>query len=639
MPNQPLLIDLIFAEGLAHHQADRLSEAEVVYRKILALKSDHLDSLHLLGVILHQRGQYDDALVLIRQALALNDRSGIIHHNLAEVLRACGRLENAVHHYERAVALRPDWAEAHNHLGVGLQELGRCDQAIACYRHALALDEKDPSAHNNLGMALQDQGALAEAETCYRRALGFAPNFADAAGNLANLLREQGRLEEAVEQYRRVLSLWPDRADVRSNLLFALLCQPGVSLSELAATARDWNARHAKQSPILWPVPSGGGNASPPRLGFVSGDFRRHAVGFLVIETLEALAAAGQAVVCYGNSPVSDALTDRVKAVTTWRTILGHSDEAVAEQIQADGIDLLFDLSGHTALNRLPLFSRKPAPLQISWVGYPGTTGLTAMDYLLVDRHQVPEAAEAWYQERLVRLPHSYVCWAPPAEAPPITALPAGETGPITFGSFNFLSKINSQVLACWGRILQQCPESRLLLKAVGLACPVTRNRCRAAFAEFGIAPKRLIFAGGTSRADHLAAIGSVDIALDSFPYSGGLTTLETLWMGVPVITCPGETLASRHAFGYLTTLGLDQAIAADLEAYEQRAVAWAGDREALAAVRAGLRARMLASPLCDAPGFAQDFATACRLIWSRFRAGEPPASIQVSATPMNNKT
>ncbi len=625
-------IDTAFAQALAYHQAERLTEAEAVYREILAVAPDHLDSLHLLGVAAFQRGHHDEALTLIGRAVAINDRSGTIHHNLAEVLRSVGQLQDAVRHYERAVTLLPDWAEAHNHLGVALQESGRHDLAVACYRRALVLDERDPPTHNNLGMALQDQGALAEAETCYRRALAFDPDFADAAGNLGNLLREQGRLDEAVEQYRRVLAVWPDRADVRSNLLFTLLCQPGLGLPELSAAARDWDARHAARVRAAWPIVPGAARtrSGSPRLGFVSGDFRRHAVGFLVIETLAALAAAGHRLVCYGNGPVADALTGRFQTLALWRSIHGQTDQAVAEQIRADGIDILFDLSGHTASNRLKLFSLKPAPLQMAWVGYPATTGLAAMDYLLADRHQVPEQAEGGYRERIIRLPHSYICWEPPAEAPPVTALPAGPDGPVTFGSFNFLSKITPHAIAVWSRILHRVPESRLLLKAVGFACPVTRNRCRAAFADHGIPPRRLVFAGGTSRADHLAAIGSVDIALDSFPYSGGLTTLETLWMGVPVITCPGDTLASRHSFGYLTTLGLTDAVAADEQGYERLAATWALDRDRLGAIRAGLRSRMLASPLCDASGFARDFAMACRLAWDRHCAGEPPASIQL---------
>ncbi len=630
MSNQPPPVATAFAAAVAHHQAGRLAEAEAIYREILSRAPNHVDSLHLSGVAAGQGGRYDEALALVGRAVALNDRSGTIHHNFAEILRAVGRLEQAAHHYRQAVALLPGWAEAHNHLGVVLQELGLWDQAVTCYRRALVLDDGSAASHNNLGVALQDRGALAEAEACYRRALALDPDFADAAGNLGNLLREQGRLDDAVELYHRVLAIWPQRADVRSNLLFTLMCRPDVDLPDLAAAAAGWEACHAAGFQAGWPEHRPGPRSPrTPRLGFVSADFRRHAVGFLVIGALEALTAAGHELVCYSNGAIEDALTARIRALSTWRTILGRDDRSVAEQIRADGIDILFDLSGHTAGNRLPLFARKPAPLQVAWVGYPGTTGLAAMDYLLADRHQVPEGADAWYRERIIRLPHSYVCWEPPAEAPPVTGLPAATDGPMTFGSFNFLSKLTPQVIAIWSRILQQVPESRLLLKAVGFACPLTRNRCRALFGDHGIPARRLVFAGGTSRADHLAAIGSVDIALDTFPYNGGLTTLETLWMGVPVITCPGRTVASRHSFGYLTTLGLGDLIAADPDGAIRLAVAWAGDRNRLAGIRAGLRARMLASPLCDAPAFARDFAAACRLAWDGFCAGQPPAPIR----------
>ena len=629
----PSLPDL-FTAALEHHQAGRVDRAEALYRKVLTAAPGHPDSLHLLGVIAHQKGRHPRALELIGKAIAARGDRAVFHHNLGEVLRRLGRFDEAAAAYRRAVELEPDWAEAHNHLGVALHQLDDYEEAVACYRKALALDAADATIHNNLGVALQDAGELAEAIEHYRRALSLLPDYVDSANNLGNALREQGRVDEAVVVYEAVLSSHPDQVGVRSNLLLTLMCRPATTLAEVHTAARRWDEVHGMP---LRPRRSWQGRPAEagrfPRLGFVSGDFRRHAAGFLTIPALEGLAATGHAFTCYDNSLTSDVLSQRFKAAAArWRPVLGLSDADLADRIRADGIDVLVDLSGHTAQNRLLALARKPAPLQVTWAGYVATTGLSAMDYWLADRHQVPESAEPWYVEKIIRLPASYICFEPPAEAPPVPPLPARERGFVTFGSFNFLSKITPEAIAAWSRILRRVAGSRLRLKAVGFNGAATQRLLVDRFAAHGIVPERLEFFGGTPRAEHLAATGGVDIALDSFPYSGGLTTLETLWMGVPVIVRPGETLCSRHSAGYLASLGFTDTIAADTDHYVELAVSWAADLDRLAMVRAGLRARLLASPLCDRAGFTAALEQAFRTIWERHSAGEPPASFTVTA-------
>ncbi len=631
MPRPPAEM---FAAALEHHQAGRLETAKALYVKVLKAAPGHPESLHLLGVLNHQDGRSDAGLALIERAIAARGECALYHHNRGEVLRALGRLEEAVAAYRRAAALEPEWAEAHNHLGVALHQLEQYPEAVAAYRRALALDEADATIHNNLGVALQDMGELAEAMGHYRRALALDPDYTDAGNNLGNALKEQGRVAEAVAVYEGLLAAHPELAMVRSNLFFTRMCLPETTPPQIFAAAQEWDARHA--APLL-PRRGHKHNAGEagrfPRLGFVSGDFRRHAVGFLTIAAFEGLKAAGREFTCYDNGLTSDALTERFKAAAAqWRPVLGLSDQALAERIRADGIDILVDLSGHTAQNRLLTFARKPAPLQVTWAGYVSTTGLAAMDYWLADRHQVPESAEPWYVEKIIRLPGSYICFEPPAEAPPLPPLPALERGHVTFGSFNFLSKITSEAVAAWSRILQRVAGSRLRLKAVGFNGAATQRILIDRFAVHGIGPERLEFLGGSSRPDHLAATAGVDIALDSFPYSGGLTTLETLWMGVPVIVRPGETLCSRHSTGYLATLGLSGTVAESTDRYVELAVEWAADLPRLAATRAGLRARMLASPLCDRAGFTAALEDAFQTIWRRHCAGEAPRSFTVPA-------
>jgi predicted O-linked N-acetylglucosamine transferase (SPINDLY family) len=369
-----------------------------------------------------------------------------------------------------------------------------------------------------------------------------------------------------------------------------------------------------------------------PRIGFVSADFNHHAVGELVVPAIEGLAQAGFTIACYSNSSKNDLFTERfVRASTLWRNIVGLSDDSAAALIRSDDIDILIDLSGYTAGNRLQIFARKPAPLQVaSWVGYPATTGMAAMDYILADHHQLPTSAIPYYSEAVVRLPDSYIVFEPPPDAPPLDMLPALSRNGITFGSFNVLKKITPEVVAVWSEILTRMPTSRLLLKAARLSCPTTRQLYRDLFAKHGIGFDRLQFVGGTTATEHRKWMQEADIALDTFPYSGGRTTLETLWMGLPVITLPGETFGSRHSLSYLSNIGLSELAASDDSHYTALAIDLATDLPRLADLRAGLRQRLLQSPLCDRDRFTKNMTSALLSIWDRWCRGEAAVSFDV---------
>ena len=337
------------------------------------------------------------------------------------------------------------------------------------------------------------------------------------------------------------------------------------------------------------------------RLGFVSPDFCQHPVGFFLIRALENLDRREAEIVCYNDRAAKDRLTSRFQAAASlWRDVLGWNHERLAAQIRDDKIDILFDLAGHTAHNRMLTFVRKPAPIQITWIGYEGTTGLSAIDYLLADRYMVPEAAEAYYREKVLRLPDCYLCYDPPEDAPAVSALPALRSGRVTFASCNNLAKINAEVVAAWAEILRRVPRARLLLKYRGLEDEGLRARYLDLFAAQGIAADRLDIEGWSPLGELLARHDGIDVALDPFPFAGGVTTCNALWMGVPVVTWPGETFASRHALSYLSTVGLTETIAGSREEYVEIAVRLAADLPRLAAIRAGLRQQMAASPLCD---------------------------------------
>jgi protein O-GlcNAc transferase len=353
------------------------------------------------------------------------------------------------------------------------------------------------------------------------------------------------------------------------------------------------------------------------RLGFVSVGFHRHPLGCLFVRALESLGSQDCTTICYSNHARQDELTVRLNAAAgLWRDIYELSDVALAEQIRSDQVDVLFDLDGHTGGNRLMAFARKPAPIQITWLAYVGTTGMTAMDYILADRFEIPPESERFYRESVLLLPDDYICFDPPTDAPPIASLPALGQGHVTFGSFNRASKITREVVRIWARILRSVPGSRLVLRYAGFDDRGTQTYFRELFAAEDIPGDNLDLFGGARHDEVLGYYSGIDIALDPFPYSGGLVTCESLWMGVPVITCPGETFAGRHSLSHLSNAGLTGMIARSLDEYVALAAAWAGDVPRLAKMRADLRRRVASSPLCDGKRFADNLMALLRGAW-----------------------
>jgi predicted O-linked N-acetylglucosamine transferase (SPINDLY family) len=609
--------------GNAWKDQGKLDEAVACYRRALELKPDYADVHSNLGNAWKEQGKLDEAVACYRLALELKPEYAQVHYNLGVALEDQELLDEAVACYRRALKLKPDYAEAHNNLGVVFKDQELLHEAVACYRRALELKPDYAEAHYNLGNAWKDQGKLDEAIACFRRALELKPEYAKAHNNLGNAWKDQGELDEAVACYRQAVKLKPDYAEAHSNLLLTLQYCAGVTPAALAEAHAEYDRQHAAS---LRGAIAQHANVhvrdGPLRLGFVSPDLKRHPVGYFLVRVLENLDQTQQQTICYSDGSVKDALTHRLQAAATqWRDVKRMSDQRLAEQIRADQIDILFDLAGHTAHNRLLVFARKPAPIQISWMGYVGTTGLTAMDYILADRYQVPPETERHYCERILRMPHAYICYDPPAYAPPVAPLPALAAGRVTFGSFNNQAKLTPPVIRLWAKILQRLPDSRLVLKYPGMCDRCVAVRLTERFAGEGIEPDRVEFLDASQHADLLEHYNRIDIGLDPFPYSGGLTTCEALWMGVPVITCPGETFAGRHALSHLSNVGLTETIAHDLDEYMELAVSLAGDLQRLADLRAGLRQRMAASPLCDGKRFATELMARLHDVWEQWIA------------------
>lgn len=598
---------------------ERLDELVTAYRQMLKLDPDNADWLNSLGAVLRSQGRPKEAAASFRQALAANPKDALAHNNLGATLRALGQLPDAVECYRRALEIRPNFIEAHHNLGNLLAELGQLDFAVSSYRQALSMNPDFAESLTAMGVTFQLQGRFEEAAACHRRALAVRPDYANAHSNLGNALQDLGLLEASLESTRRALELKPDFSEAYNSLLFVhnyLADQPAAHL--LAEARRFGNMISGLACPSLnW------NNTPDPnrklRIGLVSGDFCNHPVGYFLDGVLAALASAALPLelFAYPTRTCDDGLSQRIKAnCLAWHPVIGLSDEDAAAQIRSDGIDILIDLSGHTAHNRLPVFAWKPAPIQVSWLGYFATTGVPTMDYLLADPWTLPATEERAFTEKIWRLPETRLCFTPPRTDIAVSSLPALSNAYVTFGCFNNLTKMNDAVVALWAQILNAVPASRLFLKARQLKEASAQREVVNRFATHGIEPGRLILEDYVPRENYLAAYQRVDIALDPFPYPGGTTTAEALWMGVPVLTLTGERFLSRQGVGLLMNAGLPEWVAMDAYDYIARGVKHASDLQKLSRLRAGLRTQVLASPLFDASRFAAHFEAALRGMW-----------------------
>jgi len=481
----------------------------------------------------------------------------------------------------------------------------------------LEIQPGNASTHSNLGYALEMLGRYVEAEACYRSALGLRPDYAVAYGNLGGTFNTTGRFAEAEVCFRRALALEPTDTMTRSNLLFSLAhrCDVAAAALEEARQYGECVDALASKHYTGWVCES-----SPKRLrvGVVSGDLCTHVVSYFLEGLLRGVDSNRIELIAYPTRSKEDHTSRRLRAYfAAWRPVVGLTDETAAARIHADGVHVLLDLSGHTGHNRLPIFAYKPAPVQASWLGYFATTGVAAMDYLIADPWTMPETEEVYFTEKIWRLPETRLCFTPPDDDVSVSQLPALTNGYITFGCFNNLTKMNDGVVALWSRVLAVVPDSRLVLKAKQLKDASVKQSVFERFAEHGIGVERLILEEPASRVDYLAAYQRLDIALDPFPYPGGTTSAEALWMGVPVLTLAGERFLSRQGVGLLMNTGLPEWIASDPDDYVTRAVAHAGDLQGLAALRSTLRNRFLASPICDAKRFARHFEQALEGMWA----------------------
>ncbi|MEP7156941.1 MAG: tetratricopeptide repeat protein [Betaproteobacteria bacterium] len=607
------------ALGTALAAQGREADAIVPMEEAVSLLPDDVEAHVSLGIALRDLGRLDDAAAIYRRALQLDSHSYPAMAGLVRVLHAQGCLPEAEALARETVAQHPDIAEGYYDLATLQSGQFRFTEAEAGFRAALKLKPDYVAAMNNLGTLLIDTGRFSEAETILRRARSEDPNAANVLCNLSGALNGQHRHAEADACLDQAITLKPLDTRAFSALLFSLNYgarhTPGYRLER----AREYGAAVKVDTPFTRWYCDQAHSSTCLRVGIVSGDLGNHPVGYFLESLVTNIDPARIELYAYPTLHKDDALSARIKpAFAAWRPITGIGDRAAAQRIHDDGIHVLIDLSGHTAGNRLPLFAYKPAPVQVSWLGYFATTGVAEMDYLIADHTGVSESQHTQFTETIHYLPETRLCFTPPADAPAIAASPASRNGFVTFGCFQNLSKVGDDVLATWAKILAAIPDARLRMQCRELGHESSRTLLLERMRACGMPLERISLHGRVGRADYLATYAEVDLLLDTFPYPGGTTTCEALWMGVPTLTLAPQdgTLLARQGASLLTASGMAEWIAEDADTYVQCAIEFARDKETLAHSRAGLRERVKQSALFDAPRFARDMENALCEIW-----------------------
>ena len=632
---------------------NQIDDAKARIQEVLESEPKHPQALSLLALIAHKEGNNRHAVDLIAKALASDPRNAGFHAIHGAALQALAQWNDAVIAYDKAIALKPDLFEAHVNRGAALLSLERPGDAIVSYqnalrcqpgdatlhallgtvlhtqgrhseaeaslRQAIALNPQKPTTYLRLGHLLKERGRSIEAEACFRQCIALNAQDAEALVALGTLLQVQGRLAEAEACFRGALVVRPEHVVAYSNLLFVLDLTTSGTTESLQAARKQWAERFNSQFDP-WQFPNSPDPARRLRVGYVSADFQAHSAAFVFGAMLIKFDPRHFEVFAYSNAAAADKVTEQFQRhVAQWREIRHLPDDDVVRMIREDRIDILVDLSGHSSGNRLAMFARKPAPIQITAWGYITGTGLKAMDALFADPIVIPEDEKQFYAEEVVYLPN-VVCGAFfLAKYPEVNALPAADRDGITFGSFNRLTKISDGAVKAWARILAGVPGSRMVIKAQGLEHSHLRNRFLMHFADAGVDPGRVIFLGRTSWPEHIKGFHQVDILLDSFPHCGGVTTLEGLMMGVPVVTLAWPTIVGRTSASALSAVGLMDWIAQTEDEYVAIAVAKAQDVEQLRHLRETLRTRLLQSVVGNPKIYVAAVENTYRRLWTRW--------------------
>lgn len=640
------------SQALVCYRNGDLPSAEALYRQVLSQDPDHADALHLLGCLIETQGKVDAAIPMLLRATIANPHAYPYFYNLGNMLMKVGRLDEAVQHYRTAIRLKPDYAFAHNNLGMALRKQGHRAESRLCFQAAIQFQPDYADAHYNLGLELRAIGEIVAAIASYRKAVQRKPDYADALYalgnayllvnrfedakaayvraiharsdspkahmNLGTVQLRMGLQEDAVSSFKQALRFDPQDAFIQSNLILAASYMSPDPV-DTYAQCEQWQRSFSTQNGGQHAAHS---NERQPgrrlKIGYVSADFRSHAAAYWIQPLLEGHQHTDFEIHCYSNSEDVDGVTNQLRQLTDhWTSCADMTDHELSQRIRQDGIDILVDLSGHTNGNRLKVFALQPAPVQVSWFGFPVSTGLASIQYRFTDAVQDPVGASEHYNsEQLVRLPRFYAAFRPDAATPLPGKGPVAKKGIVTFASFNNYAKITPQMLSLWSEILLAVPKSKLLIQAAGVDGPELSKRIRSSFAERGVATARIELRGWTGLPDYLRLGQQADIALDPYPFNGGVTTCHALWMGLPVVTLCGQSAASRVGKSILNHIGLAELVADTPQQYKEIAIHLASDPRKIADMRASLRQRMADGGLIDGASLAREAETAYRLMW-----------------------
>lgn len=618
-----------------------LSAALEKFQQALRLEPRLLEALNNRVAVLYELGRFADAEAAARLAIEIHPDKAALHVNLGNVLLHSAKARPAIKAFRKALECDPICAEAHLNLAMLLGETYRLAEALSFIEHDIAVKGESAQRLASLALAQYSKGDLPAAEATCKKTLVMQANNVSALITLASCNSARGDHHESIRLYQQAMAENPEMPAIYSNIAFNSTYVPDISPAEVFDYHREWAARFEKTvDKPAYSFEQGRQAGRPLRIGYVSGDFGTHPVGFLLRDVMRHHNRMEFSIHCYSMMRSSDDITVAIREhADSWVDALLMSDDELAERIHEDRIDILVDLSGHTAYNRLPVFVRKPAPVQATWIGYFHSTGLESIDYFITDPYTTPADSGQLFSETPVWLPHSRFCYSPPDYAPPVASSPVLERGNITFGCFNRAEKLVEPVIAAWALIIRTVPGSRLLLKASAFENPQVCDELRSRFIAHGLESERLELRGRSSHRDMLEQYGEVDIALDPFPFNGGMTTLEALWMGVPVVTLAGSGVVSRQTTSALANIGVTELIFDDLDGYIKGAAALASDVERLSRLRQEMRARMANSPLCQADQFTHDLEALYRRMWQAWCRGEKLGTEIVPGSPVARKT
>ncbi len=615
----------------------RFQEAESCYMQALSIQPEFAAGYNNLGLVLRDQARLEDAAAAFLCALQHNPNLVPALNNLGLVYKETGRIADAKTQYQKALEINPEYAQAYCNLGMAYEAEGNFVDAEIALLNALKYQPNFAEALNNLGIVYKSQWRLQDAEAYLKQAVAAKPDYVEAYSNLGSTLKDAGKLTEAEEAYRKALALNPNYYQAMSNLLFCLT--HNAEIDKVSLYAEHVQFGHQFEAPLKAKWQAHTLDKTPTRtlnIGFVSADLRAHAVAYFIEPIIVHLSNYPHLnLFAYANSLTHDNVSQRLQAhFKTWRNVARLSDDALAETIRNDQIDILIDLSGHTAGHRLLTFARKPAPIQASWIGYPGTTGLTAMDYFLADKYLLPpNQLDDQFTEKLVQLPAS-APFMPQEDAPPVNALPALQNGYITFGSFNRPSKLSQTVISLWAELMHAVPNSKILMGAMSVEGE--NSQVLSWFEQAGITADRIQLHQRSSMQHYLQLHHQVDICLDTFPYNGGTTTWHAIWMGVPTITIAGDMLPSRIGAGILGHVGLDRFVVRNANTFIEEGVFWSQHIDELAIIRSGLRARFAQSPPGNPSVIASGLERAFRQMWQYYCQDLAAESFEITMQEVN---